>query len=66
MSLPTWMSPRMKECFGTMMEELLLYNSQAILIFTVYGVTINDANTHDQHFISTVIIWIFGHYLVVI
>jgi len=41
----------MKECFGTMMEELLLYNSQAILIFTVYGVTISDANIQDQHFI---------------
>jgi len=41
----------MKECFGTIMEELLLYNLQAILIFTVYGVTISDANTQDQHFI---------------
>jgi hypothetical protein len=52
MSLPTWMSPRMKECFGTMTEELLLYNSKAILTFTIYGVTINDADTQDQHFIS--------------
>ena len=52
MSLPTWMSPRMKECIGTMSEELLLYNSKAILTFTIYGVTINDANTQDQHFIS--------------
>ena len=53
MSLPTWMSPRMKECLGTMTEKLLLYNSQTILTFTVYGVTINDANIHDQHFLST-------------
>ena len=53
MSLSTWMSSCMKECLGTMMKELLLYNFQTILIFTVYGVTINDANTHDQHFLST-------------
>ena len=51
MSLPTWMTPRIKECFGTMLEELLLHNTQAILVFTIYGVTINDANTKDQHFI---------------
>lgn len=52
MTLPIWITPRMKECFETMLEELLLHNSHAILTFTIYGVTIGNVNTQEQQIIT--------------
>lgn len=52
MSLPGWISPRMKECFAKMLEELFLYQSNGIVSFSTQGVIIKN-NNGQQHIITT-------------
>jgi hypothetical protein len=52
MSLPGWISPRMKECFAKMLEELFLYQSNGVISFSTQGVMIKDDNG-QQHFTTT-------------
>ena len=52
MSLPGWISPRMKECFTKMLEDLFLYQPNGIISFSTQGVMIKDDNG-QQHFTTT-------------
>ena len=52
MSLPGWISPRMKECFAKMLEDLFLYQPNGIISFSTQGVMIKDDNG-QQHFTTT-------------
>ena len=52
MSLPGWISPRMKECFTKMLEDLFLYQPNGIISFFTQGVMIKDDNG-QQHFTMT-------------
>ena len=52
MSLLGWISPRMKECFAKMLEDLFLYQPNGVISFSIQGVMIKDDNG-QQHFTTT-------------
>ena len=52
MSLPGWISPRMKEIFAKTLEELFLYQPNGIITFSTQGVMLKDDNGL-QHYSMT-------------
>ena len=51
-TLPEWITPRMKESFAKILEDLFLYQTNGIVTFSTFGVAIQD-NNQQQHYIPT-------------
>ena len=62
MSLPGWISPRMKECFAKMLEDLFLYQPNGVISFSTQGIMIKDDN-RQQHFVTTQDLWQYSEFL---
>jgi hypothetical protein len=51
-TLPEWISPRMKESFAKILEDLFLYQPNGIITFSIFGIVIRD-NNQQQHYTPT-------------
>jgi len=43
-TLPEWITPRMKESFAKILEDLFLYQTNGIVTFSTFDVAIQDNN----------------------